>query len=400
MYRRPNFMNDFMQGYAFVDSVQRANRAEQRGLEKQKRDEAWQDEQRGYLRENQEYLGQQRQDEEQKRRAASILYRMEQEGANFKPTEEELQWAQQNMGENNPFAGQLESPEAAKQSLGQINSILGAFEGRSGKKEAIEAFNALYRGQLNKGNGGTDKQVREVYPSPDGKGFVLELAMKDEQGKDKLAPMTERRSSDPDDPVKVLSGTELITDLQRRKRALETYLVALGDTSPIQAQKEAQKVQREREAVLDERAYLSGEKEKQRGWEAKQKELDRQNAFKIKGLEITKKAKEANIDNNAYKLFDDQLNKQFLSEFMAQLPTDAKFADFLDMDPMGGSRVDMARVVAKMPEDMRERYNKARQQGELFLRDGGLAPVIAANKAYEFAAPKQSARPSLDQIFQ
>jgi hypothetical protein len=133
------------------------------------------------------------------------------------------------------------------------------------------------------------------------------------------------------------------------------------------------------------------------------------------------------VDNDAYKLFDDQLNKQFLSEFqefsgaeqaMANMPPEIRrdydkaqrrgvqageqfLADYLksasnqatpaawmETDALGNQRVSMERVVAKMPPEMRARYNASRQAGEHFMADGSLTPILAANKAYTHASRK------------
>jgi hypothetical protein len=95
------------------------------------------------------------------------------------------------------------------------------------------------------------------------------------------------------------------------------------------------------------------------------------------------------VDNDAYKLFDDQLNKQFLSEFQASLPAEQKeMADTMVTDALGNQRVDMQRVVSKMPKEMRDRYNAARQAGENFMADGSLTPILAANKAYGYTSRK------------
>ncbi len=90
-----------------------------------------------------------------------------------------------------------------------------------------------------------------------------------------------------------------------------------------------------------------------------------------------------------YKIFDDQLNKQFLGEYLQTLPAEQReMADLMETDALGNSRVAMERVVAKMQAEMRERYNAARQAGENFMADGSLTPVLAANKAYQFANQK------------
>lgn len=92
------------------------------------------------------------------------------------------------------------------------------------------------------------------------------------------------------------------------------------------------------------------------------------------------------LDNDAYKLFDDHLNKQFLAEFQAALPPEQKeMAEFMESDAFGNQRVAMERVVAKMSPEMRLRYNNARQHGENFMTDGSVTPIMAANKAYQYA---------------
>jgi hypothetical protein len=79
-----------------------------------------------------------------------------------------------------------------------------------------------------------------------------------------------------------------------------------------------------------------------------------------------------------------------LSEFQASLPAEQKeMADMMETDALGNQRVDMQRVVSKMPKEMRDRYNAARQVGENFMGDGNLGPILAANKAYTYASQPQ-----------
>lgn len=93
-----------------------------------------------------------------------------------------------------------------------------------------------------------------------------------------------------------------------------------------------------------------------------------------------------NLDNNAYKLMIDQVNKQFLAEVWDALPDDQKdMAAYMETDALGNQRVDMNRVFSKMPPEMRERYNKAVQAGAYFMTDSEMEPIRAGNDAYQYS---------------
>lgn len=84
---------------------------------------------------------------------------------------------------------------------------------KANSPEGLSAINALYRKQVMGGSGATkdgkrivDKRIVGAVPSPDKKGFMLDLEVTTEDGQKYTAPVTDNRDSDPDkDPyVKVV----------------------------------------------------------------------------------------------------------------------------------------------------------------------------------------------------
>lgn len=84
---------------------------------------------------------------------------------------------------------------------------------KANSPEGLAAINALYRKQVMTGSGATkdgkrivDKRIVGAVPSPDKKGFMLDLEVTTEDGQKYTAPVTDNRDSDPDkDPyVKVV----------------------------------------------------------------------------------------------------------------------------------------------------------------------------------------------------
>lgn len=110
---------------------------------------------------------------------------------------------------------------------------------KANSPEGLTAMNALYRKQVMTGTGATrdgkritDKRIVGAVPSPDGKGFMLDLEITTEDGQKYTAPVTENRDSDPDkDPyVKVVPFDKAMDNLAGQK-------ILHGTLSPEQKQR-------------------------------------------------------------------------------------------------------------------------------------------------------------------
>jgi hypothetical protein len=237
------------------------------------------------------------------------------------------------------------------------------------------------------------KQIRfsRLVPSPQGDGFMGEVEVTRADGSKDKKPLTMNggTAEDGDNEVKVFKMEQVAPYLVGKLltyRGAKAYLESRGKITP----KEGADYKTFTDA--EGRVYAYDPKN------PKDKQLlsDATNPLKDgKGGSGGKSGKGGlAVDNDAYKLFDDQLNKQFLSEFQASLPAEQKeMADMMETDALGNQRVDMQRVVSKMPKEMRDRYNAARQVGENFMADGSLAPILAANKAYGYTSQPKGEGP-------
>lgn len=220
------------------------------------------------------------------------------------------------------------------------------------------------------------KQVRfaRLAPSPQGDGFMAEAEITRTDGSTYRAPLTENAATaqDGDNAVKNFRMEEVIPYLVGKLQTLQGAKAYLEARGLIEEPEQKWKFGADGELMLDEKSGTV----KKTGYVKPDK--DGKGGGKGKGL---------TAEN--YKLFDDQLNKQFLAEFQAAPPAEQKkMADLMESDALGNQRVSMERVVAKMPKEMRDRYNAARQAGEHFMADGSLTPILAANKAYTYASQK------------
>jgi len=124
--------------------------------------------------------------------------------------------------------------------------VFSAMSGQGGDyRGAIDSANVLLADYINQGQGGTEKRIKEVLPSQSGRGFYLDLEMKDEKGSFKTAPMTRGRGTADADPVSEVDGAEMMQALGLLKKSIEARLVALGDNSPLERQKEKEKARAE-----------------------------------------------------------------------------------------------------------------------------------------------------------
>lgn len=411
-----NVMTGFMQGYQWADDMQRRQLQDERQAKLDT--QAQQDRTRRIGMED-EVLGRQRKewdDKDKIRDFSQLLYKVE-EGGIGALSDDDLELAR---SVTDPLMGNTlnrltKTPDDAKAALGHIDQVFSAMSGQGGDyRGAIDSANVLLADYINQGQGGTEKRIKDVLPSQGGRGFYLDLEMKDEKGNFKTAPMTKGRGTADTDPVSEVDGAEMMQALGLLKKSIEARLVELGDNSPLERKREKEKAKAEvaaeerkfkRELGMEEfKAGLKapdlkifgGAKEGHyaldprtgqvrqlrggMGWAGGEGGVGGSGSGRSGGarLKVTKEDQS---------LFDDQLRKQFIAEYMdgvKSLPESerAAYAEIFQTDDMGSARVDMDRVFAKMPPEMRARFNAARQQGEMFMGDGSLSPVLAANQAY------------------
>lgn len=110
---------------------------------------------------------------------------------------------------------------------------------KANSKEGLDALNQLFRKQVMNGNGVTkdgkrivEKRIAGAVPSPDGKGFMLDLEITTEDGQVYNAPVTEMRDSDADkDPyVKVIPWEAAMDNLAGQR-------MVYGSLSPEKRQR-------------------------------------------------------------------------------------------------------------------------------------------------------------------
>lgn len=110
---------------------------------------------------------------------------------------------------------------------------------KANSKEGLDALNQLFKKQVMAGNGVTkdgkrivDKRIAGAVPSPDGKGFMLDLQITTEDGQVYNAPVTEMRDSDADkDPyVKVIPWEAAMDNLAGQR-------MVYGSLSPEKRQR-------------------------------------------------------------------------------------------------------------------------------------------------------------------
>ena len=134
------------------------------------------------------------------------------------------------------------TPEKATEALGHIDNLFSAISGEGGDYQgAIDSANFVLGDYVNRGEGGTEKRIKHVLPSKSGRGFYLDLEMKDKDGKYKVAPMTAGRGTADTDEVKEVDGAELLRALGYMSQSIESQLVALGDPGVMKRIEERKK---------------------------------------------------------------------------------------------------------------------------------------------------------------
>lgn len=414
-----NVMTGFMQGYQWADDMQRRQLQDER---QEKLDQQAQQDRTRRIGMEDEVMGRQRKewnDKDAAARLSEIAYKIDTGG--YEALTDEDREVAGNLAD--PLTKKTlerlgKTPDDAKAALGHIDNVFSAMSGQGGDyRGAIDSANVLLADYINQGQGGTEKRIKDVLPAQSGRGFYLDLEMKDEKGNYKTAPMTRGRGTADTDPVSEVDGAEMMQALGLLKKSIEARLVALGDNSPLERQKEKReaaaelakeerKYQHERDLqdlkALGDWKTIGGAKEghyainfatgMQRrlipglGYSGGSDSGEEGDGYGASGRR-SGGGRRLKVTKEDQSVFDDQLRKQFIAEYMdgvKSLPEDQRsaYADVMETDELGNARVDMDRVFAKMPPEMRERFNAARQAGEMFMGDGSLSPVLAANQAY------------------
>lgn len=295
------------------------------------------------------------------------------------------------------FAG-LFNPQRVEEKLAGTQVLVGQMSsGQFDHAAAVTAANQVFAEELDaRGQKYGAKQVRinRIVPSPDGKGVMFGAQITRADGTTYEAPLTEngRTADEGDDKVKVYALEQLVPYLASQAKVLsgvKAHLLASGKISPAERKFKEGGSDKAGRYLYDE---VTGEK--LRDLHGPIRELvdgggaGGSGGGSGGGRGAGKKGK--GPSNDEQKLFDDQLNKHFLSELQALQPAEkSEMADLMESDAFGNQRVSMERAVAKMPAEMRSRYNAARQAGEHFMAEGGLTPILAANKAMQYASLPQ-----------
>jgi len=110
------------------------------------------------------------------------------------------------------------------------------------KKMQIDGANNFFPELINRGAGpGEQKKLTAIEPTGDGR-FAFEVGVNSPGGSRK-APMTQNRSTAPDDPLLVLSADEYLAMIDNAERSISEALVASGDNSPLISMANAQAAQ-------------------------------------------------------------------------------------------------------------------------------------------------------------
>ena len=198
-----NPVMDGIQAFGAIDSVFRGRRMEERAAAREAREQAWQDEQRQYMREERTRIN-------DVRRAHADLYRLEQE----------LQ------GVIGPAAAEYVYPEKRATDRKLTGEAMGRLQaGKLDPKFFLDYANTVYESQIDRGTGGQGKRIFKIGPSPDGKGIVAGLEIPGEDGQARRAMMTRNRGTaeEGDNEVKVVPVAALVRDNIQRQIIIDTF---------------------------------------------------------------------------------------------------------------------------------------------------------------------------------
>lgn len=292
------------------------------------------------------------------------------------------------------FAG-LFNPQRVEEKLAGTQVLVGQMSsGQFDHAAAVTAANQVFAEELDaRGQKYGAKQVRinRIVPSPDGRGVMFGAQITRADGTTYEAPLTEngQTAEAGDDKIKVFQLEQLVPYLASQAKVLSGVKAHLLAGGKIEKPKQEWSFGADGQLRMDKHSGLvekTGYVKPVKGMVAGDGEGG--GTGRGGGRGAGKKGK--GLSNDDYKLFDDQLNKQFLAELQALQPAEkSEMADLMESDAFGNQRVSMERAVAKMPAEMRSRYNAARQAGEHFMAEGGLTPILAANKAMQYASLPQ-----------
>ena len=234
-----NFMTGFMQGYDFVDRNKRLNRAERiqdkdrlltrerQTIQDQRANETW-------ARQQQQWA-----DADKAKQMQGAAYLVDDQDFMNKVLSGD-QAAQDTLLQtagNDPriksFLSNLSTKEGLDSASQDINTLEAGFSGKASKAQVIEAANRVLKPFLDYGDGGKNKRINDIFPSQDGQGFHLDLAMEDEKGNTIFKPMTGPNRSASDNEVKTVPAAKMAQAIGMIKAYINAQRVALGDTGPL-----------------------------------------------------------------------------------------------------------------------------------------------------------------------
>jgi hypothetical protein len=285
----PNYAKDFMSGYNFVDKTKRLNRAEERlnadrataaarqktaderslvtqGQDDTRYDQSQTDrvtnlERQLILQGRQDTQYEQgqtdRSDEQELDRLSAESYilnaqekRLDVYQAMQTGDEDGVKEIGRQSVKNPAVSGymkQTDTEEGLVQAEKDVATMEAVFKGKGTKKDFIDAANRQYSSAVDRGDGGQDKKFHDFYPDESGEFVYVEMTMKDEDGKDKLAPMTPGRGAKDTQlqKVRVADFLKLLSmqkqEIATKRIELNARRIELGDNSPIAAQEAAAK---------------------------------------------------------------------------------------------------------------------------------------------------------------
>ena len=203
-----NLMLDFMQGYQFGDSLNRADRAEARQakLDTQAADTLARS---NHLQDLQLEDYGKKQDATKAQEAEYHLGQLE-KNPDYVVPEDTISWMQAKQPDL------FKRP--AKEQMDKIDGIMRTMSagGLPAKQEAVDFFNDLYDSQIGEG-----KRIVDLYPGQNG-GIIPELEVMGKDGKTHRAPMTVNRGTaeDGDNVVKEIPMQAIFKDVAMRRQVL------------------------------------------------------------------------------------------------------------------------------------------------------------------------------------
>jgi hypothetical protein len=194
---------------------------------------------------------------------APVEFKRVLEGGAFSP---EFLEASQGTQYDPRFMAKPEYKQAAKTAFETVDGVMTKYREDPNsinvtdynQPDFIGAMNVLLSPSVNRGVGDKDpntgkaieqKEIVSVLPSPDGKGMVFDVKTTLSDGSSYVAPITENRTTDPDDPVKVVPIGDLMDTINGsmqmasafEKSDLKNYMTAnfpVGGSKASESSKE------------------------------------------------------------------------------------------------------------------------------------------------------------------